>query len=181
MEKITFKTIWHEAGISGLVLAAICSAYFVINTYAGQSDAAWLKGITFVAEVAKIWACIYLMRLYMTRFKAEYPGATHKDVFRLGLWMGVLSGIILAAVNMIYYTWNPEVVRTAMDTAIAALPQAPDRNTLDIIEKMEGNFPQIAFVSNLLYCTLWAVILPAILAPGIANGNPFENEESDEQ
>lgn len=179
-KKITFKTIWHEAGISGLVLAAVCSAEFIANNALTAVQSTWASLLAFALQVAKIVVCIKLMHLYMTRFKASYPGASRSDLYRLGLTAGVLSGLVIAALSMAYYMWNPEIIRTAIDTVLEAMPSALDRNTVSAIEVMEANFPQIAFFSVFIYCSLWALILPAILAPRIAGSNPFA-EENDEQ
>ncbi len=184
-KKITFRTIWHEAGISGLVLAAVCSAEFLANNALATMQATWASILAFIVQLAKIAVCIKLMHLYMTRFKISHGGASRSDLYRFGLTAGVLSALVIAALNMAYYMWNPEIVKTAIDTAVGAMASALDRNTVSALEAVEANFPQIAFFSVFIYCSLWALILPAILAPGIISSNPFDEEpdgqDTDEQ
>lgn len=176
--KITFKTIWHEAGISALVLAAVCSAYFILEASLSGTEAAWAGILKTLAQIAKIAGVIVLMRSYMYRFKQEHPDAQRADVRKLGYVMGLLSGLVLSAVMMAFYMWHPEVISNAIDQVMATpqFSQMMDRNALDAIEKIEGMFPQLVFTSNLIYCAIWAFVLPAILAPKIVSDNPFDEE-----
>lgn len=177
-EKIGIKTIWHEAGISALVLSAICCAYFLINNWINASDGAmWKSLLTFFLDAAKIFGCIYFMRLFMYRFKQDYPDADRSDLRRLGFMIGILSGFIYSALTMAYLLWNPETTQAAMDTVITAMGQSMDRNALNAIDSMMDKLPQITFISNFIYCILWAWILPAILAPRIISDNPFDDDK----
>lgn len=119
------------------------------------------------------------MRMFMYRFKEAHGNVTRADLRKLGYTIGILSGIVLSAAMMAYYQWNPEVIRTAMDTAIGAMSQNLDRNSLAVLETMENNFPQLIFFSNLFYCTLWAFALSAILASKLIGNNPFESDEEE--
>lgn len=177
-EKIRIKTIWHEAGISALILSAICCAYFLINNFLeGTNTAMWKQMLSFVLDAAKIFACIYFMRLFMYRFKQDYPGADRSDLRRLGFMIGILSGFIYSALTMAYLLWNPETTQAAIDTVISSMGQSMDRNTLNVMDSVLDKLPQITFISNFIYCTLWAWILPAILAPRIISDNPFDDDK----
>lgn len=181
--KITFKTIWHESGISALVLAALCIAYFLLETQLVKVGAGWAGIVKTILQIGKIVGCIWLMRFFMYRFKNAHKGIDRRTLRHYGYTVGILSGIVLSAVVMAYYQWNPDVVRNAIDTTVASMSQALDRNALDAIEGVENNFPRIVFFSNAFYCALWAVILSAILATKLIGDNPFEedSEEDDDQ
>lgn len=178
--KISFKTIWHEAGISALVLTAVCVAQFLLEASLSGSGATWAAVLNTAAKVAKIFLCVYLVRLYMYRFHKEYTEAERGDVRRLGTTICLLSAAILSAVMMAYYMWHPEIFTQAMDSVMPQIASKMDRNSLDALEKIESNFPQITFISNFIYCAIWAYILPAILAPRIVSSNPFDEEDDDE-
>lgn len=180
-EKVSFKTIWHEAGVSALVLAAVCMAYQLVSQFLSTAGGgALLSLLSTLLLAAKIFACVALVRLYMYRFKQNNPQASRTDVRRLGTTIGVLSGFVLSALLMAYYMWNPETLQQAMDTAMQTLSQTMDRNQMDMLEKMMENLPQIAFFSNFFYCCIWAWVLPAILAPRIVSDNPFDDDEEDD-
>lgn len=178
-ERITFKTIWHESGISALILAALCIAYFLIEAALANYGATWAGIVKTLLQIGKIYGCIVLMRLFMYRFKEAHANVSRADLRKLGYTIGILSGIILSAVMMAYYQWNPDVISTALDTAIGAMSQNLDRNSLDMLESMEENFPQMIFFSNLFYCCLWAFALSAILASKLIGNNPFESDEEE--
>ena len=52
-----------------------------------------------------------------------------------------------------------------------------DSNSLAMLEKMEGSYPQISFFSNLIYCFLFGTVLSAILSRDIPSRDPFSNTE----
>lgn len=177
-EKINFRVFWHEAGIKALVLAAICIAYFLIEATLSGVGTTWAGLLKTALQVLKIYACIVLLRRFMYDFKQAYPKAQRVDLRKYGYMVGLLSALVISAAMMAYYQWHPELISQAMDAAVSALPQM-DRNTIEAMEMMENNFPQIIFFSNLVYCTLCGVVFSSIIASRLISSNPFEESEEE--
>lgn len=173
--------MWHEAGINALVLTAICIAYTLINNALAAYQSVWIGLLTFLLEAGKIFGCIYFMRLFMYRFKENHKAATRTEVRRYGTIIGLLSGLLFSALTMIYLIWNPESTQEAINSAMAALEDQMDRNSLIVMDTIIEYLPQITFVSNFIYCALWAYILPSILAPKLVSDNPFDSDEEDDE
>lgn len=170
---IDFKTIWHSAGIPGVVLAAVSTAYLLINFQLTQHPFTGSTVLVFCLDLAKIVACIWLMYRFLTKFKEDYEEATVFDVKRLGKWIALLSALIFAALSMALNMMHPELVEEAFDTLLQTAGDNLDRNSLDAMEKMQNYYPQIVFVSQFIYCSLFGWILSAILARKVAPVNPF--------
>lgn len=180
-EKIEFKTIWHESGVSALVLAAVCVGYFLLSNAVSGTSKIWLLLLVFLLEIAKIVFCIVYVKRCMTGFKAAHPSARRRDVYRLGMMVGLISGLIIAAASMAYYQFNPQVISDTFNTMLSAMPQGLDRNALNMIESMEQAFPRLAFFSQFIYCAIWAFVLPAFIAPSVVSDNPFDNDDDDDE
>jgi len=181
-EKIEFKTIWRAASLGGIVLAAVSIAYMLFNYKMAEAEASlWTKALTFILDLAKIVACIWLMRSFMWRFKRDFPDASKQDVRRVGTWTALLSALIFAAANMMFFTLNPEMIDQAFDSIIASTKGALDHNTLTGLDAVKADFPKYIFVSQLIYCFLFGWVLSGILAPRIVPDNPFMEESKQEE
>lgn len=180
-EKVSFKNIWHTAGIAGLVLASISIAYLLAEHGLSLHKNTLTTIITGTLQVAKIAACIIVLRAYMRKFKADFPLASRKDVRRMGTMTALLSALIFAAASMAFYTYHPDVVSQAIEMAKSAYGSLLDANAKQALEMMEANFPKIIFGYTLVYCFLFGWILSAILAPKVAAADNFEEEDEDEE
>lgn len=184
-ERIGFKTIWHSAAIPGLVLAAVSTSYLLISqglaSHPGILTSVASGVLASVAStllnIVKIVACIWLMKYYMTRFHKEEHGSDTKDLKRFGTMVALLSALVFSACSMAYYMWNPEIISEAIDTIMQSSGQALDRNAMNALDNIKENAPRIIFFSQLLYCFLFGWILSGILAPRIANPNPFAEDK----
>ena len=47
--------------------------------------------------------------------------------------------------------------------------------TLETIEQIMPKMPTIMFFSNLIYCTLFGIIVTAFVSKNTASSNPFKN------
>lgn len=172
-----FKTIWHAAGVPGIVLAAVCTAYMLANYYIGKADFSLSGAVIFLLDLAKIVACIYLMYLFMSRFHENYPDAGRNDVRRMGKWVGILSALVFSAAMMAFYKIHPEVVTEAIDTFLDTYGDDLDTNAMNALEQFGNNFQNIFFISNFLYCSIFGWVLSAILSIRIVPDNPFAGDE----
>lgn len=176
-ERIGFKTIWHSAAIPGLVLAAVSTAYMLISQGLASHPGVLTSVASTALNIVKIVACIWLMRYYMTRFYREENGAGTKDLRRFGTMTALLSALVFSACSMAYYMWNPEIISEAIDEFIKATGQSLDRNAMTVLDTFKENAPRLIFFSQLIYCFLFGWILSGILAPRIANPNPFAEDK----
>jgi hypothetical protein len=56
-----------------------------------------------------------------------------------------------------------------------------DSNTLAQTEKMLDNMSSITFFSNLIYCSIYGILLSGILSRMIPSKDPFAGYKPDEQ
>lgn len=177
-EKIEFKAIWRAASLGGIVLAAVSIAYMLFNYKVSGSEApSALTILSFVLDLVKIVACIWLMRYFMWRFKQDFPEASKQDVRRVGTWIALLSAIIFAAANMMYFTINPEMIEETFNTILSSAKDALDHNAIASLDALKLNFPKYIFISQLIYCFLFGWVLSSILAPRIVPDNPFAEDD----
>lgn len=179
----TFKDLFHQAGIAGLVLTPLCVVEFLFSNATVGSEQAWMGIVGTLLKIVKIAGCIWILRYYMAQFKAAYPGSTRAQVRLMGVFSGFLSALILGALSMAYYEWHPEIVRETMDAFYQIYQQMNmlTKEVKDVLRMFEANFPHIMFWSELIRCTLIGWIFSAILASRIAPSNPFEGETQSEE
>jgi len=173
------KDLWESAGVAGLVLGLVSIAYLAIGQLLSfETESVGLSVLTnvlaFVLWIAKFAGCILLMKYFMTKFCAAYPGAGNQDSFKFGVCAALLSALIYSAAYFAFVSFiNPEMISEAMDMAMSSYSSMLDSNSLAMLENMKGNFPKIVFFSNLIYCFLFGTILSAILSRNIPSKDPF--------
>lgn len=172
--KISFKDLFHEAGIAGVVLTSVTLAYMLISTLVA-SIAPNLVILIDLLNILKIVACLWVLRYYMDKFHRNRPESTRSQVRRMGTFTGFLSGLILSAVVMAVIEWNPQEVKQAMDIAYQqiATQNMLTKDVRESLEWAENNISQLTFWANLAKCTLIGWVFSAIFAPRIVPSNPF--------
>lgn len=178
MEKrISRKDLWDGAGKAGLILGLVSSAYVLISMLLsklnGSTGMALLSTVlAFLLWALKFGGCIYLMKLFMTRFAAAHPGCDNSDTFRFGMVTAFLSALIFSAFDMAYLTWlAPDTMSQAIETVTEAYGSMLPAESIEAMQEM--NFGQISFFTNLIYCFLFGTVLSAILSRNIPSRNPF--------
>ena len=188
--RIPRKDLWDSAGKAGLVLGLVSSAYVIITYFlaklSGSTGTALLVTLlSFLLWAAKFGGCIYLMKLFMTKFAAAHPGLDNSDTFRFGMVTALLSALVFSAFDMAFVTWvAPDTFSKAIETAQESYGSLLPAESLEAMEEM--NFGLISFFTNLIYCFLFGTVLSAILSRNIPSRNPFadfrQNDNSpDEQ
>lgn len=165
------KSMWNEAGVAGLALGAVSSAYMYLGGISGTV-------LTMVLWFVKFAACIYLMRFFMLKYSNNNPDTGHSEVFRFGTLVALLSALIYAAFSLAYLMYiNPESLSEAMDSAMEMYESFLDSNSLESIEEMLPKLPTISFWTNLFYCWIFGTVLAAIFSRNIPSDNPFDGIE----
>lgn len=175
--RIPRKDLWDAAGKAGLVLGLVSSVYVVItyllSKLSGSTGTALLVTVlNFLLWAAKFGGCIYLMKLFMTKYAAAHPGLDNSDTFRFGMVTALLSALIFAAFDLAYVTWiAPDTYAQAIETAAEAYGNILPAESIEAMQEI--NMGQVSFFTNLIYCFLFGTVLSAILSRNIPSRNPF--------
>ena len=179
------KNMWNAAGTAGLALGAVSSAYlFAGQALSGGLDQAvfWQQIVAFALWSAKFVGCIWLMKIFMTKFAKDNEGIDNKTVFRMGALTALLSALMFSGIslaNMLYI--SAEYYDTVYQTLAQQMSATLDSNSLSMLERVIDNMPQIIFFYNLSYCFLFGTALSAILSRNIPAKDPFADYKPDEQ
>lgn len=175
-EEPSTAEIMNRAGIAGLALGAVSTAYMFIVQYLPhliQSPVA-VSIISALLWIAKFGGCIYLMAWFMTSLARGDSGVEHRHTLRLGLWASVFSALIFSAASLANTLFiNPEEISQAFDQALGMYAQSLDSNSLAAIENVKDSMPVITFFSNFFYCVIYGSILSSILSRNIPKSDPF--------
>jgi hypothetical protein len=169
MESNTKKYFWNHAGTAGILLGLISSTVMFIGQYFStvQMSNFWaltLSGILWLAETV---GCVGLMYIFMKKFTLEYPEAEAKQIFRLGSAIAFLSATVYATVTFANIAYiSADYYSAQFDLALQQLSSSLDSNSRSLIESAVANMPQIAFVSNLIYCTIFGTVISSIITRG---------------
>ncbi len=178
------KNMWNGAAAAGLALAAASAAYlFLSQLITGAEKVSVLMSLLQgLLWILKFGGCIWLMMFFMKKFAAENPEAGNRDTLRFGTVASLLSAILYAAASFANVAFI-SADKFAEQTEILMQQMAPmmDSNTMTVMDAYMENLPQITFVSNLIYCFLFGLILSAILSRNIPKRNPFADYTPDEQ
>lgn len=182
MEQI-HKNLWNSAAKAGLALGLVSSVYLFVNQWVTLIDAPVISGLlSFVLWAVKFGGCIWLMMFFMKKLVKDFPQAQNSSTFRFGCLTAVLSSLIYAAVSFANYEFLfPDYMSGQMDAMMQQMAPMMDSNTLAQTEKMLDNMSSITFFSNLIYCSIYGILLSGILSRMIPSKDPFAGYKPDEQ
>lgn len=171
------KTLWNEAGKTGLVFGLFSSACLLLK------EGAALTGSTFLVQAAAIilWAveffgCILLMKKYMLDLRDKYDDVTLVDTYRYGRRIGLLSGLILASVDAVLIMQLPQdTVADVVNELSTAVTQQLGSNYEGEIGRVVDRLPVYTFIFQWLYCFLYGSLLSAIMSRYIFMQNYFQD------
>ena len=175
--------MWQDAGMAGLVLGLISTAYLFLGQFISglESSSLWLTVLSTILWAAKFGGCIWFMMYFMKRFVKQIPEADNSTTFRFGMLTAALSALVYAAASFANISFIAADM-IAEQTKLMMEQMAPmlDSNSISRMEKFMDNLPQVTFFSNLIYCFLFGTVLSFILSRNIPSRNPFANKTSDE-
>ena len=183
-QNVIQKNMWNTAGKAGLFLGLASTAYLFITQFMGQVGMpALLSSILgFGLWAAKFVGCIWLMKIFMKKFVSENSSASNSDTFKLGMAMALLSALVYAAFAFANVAFiSPGLFEEQMNVVMQQMAPMMDSNTQSLMETYMENLPQITFISNLIYCSLFGIVLSFILSRGIPSKDPFAEYKPDEQ
>ena len=178
------KILWNSAGRAGLVLGGISIAYLLL---AWVLSLAHLTGILAGLVSALLWivkfaGCLYLMYWFMKQYR-DRNSADRGELFKFGVIVAVCSALLYAAFYLAYVLFiAPDTFSDALAQAMENYSSMLDSNALATMEQMEDKLPQYGFFGNLIYCSLFGIILAAIYSGSLCKEDPFRNDKPvDEQ
>ena len=118
----------------------------------------------------------------MKQFAAENSEVTNSGTFRLGMIMALLSALVYSAFAFANVAFiSPELFESQMDLVMQQMAPMMDSNTQSMMETYMENLPQITFISNLMYCFIYGMILSFIISRNIPSKDPFAEYKPEEQ
>ena len=178
-ENITTGILLNKAGIAGIVLGLVSTAYIFISTGIASITSPVLNTLlTILLWTVKFVLCIWLMIFFMKRLAKSYDNVTNSTTFKFGTTVAACSALIFAAASLANVTIiNPDLISRQMEAVVQILGSKADSNTLAALGDMEESMPGIVFFSNLFYCFRYGVVLSLILSRRIPSNDPFANLE----
>ena len=179
------KNMWNAAGVAGLALGAVSSAYLFASQFiAGNLSEAvlWQQVIAIALWAIKIIACVWLMRFFMAKFASENSLTDRKTIFRMGMATAFLSALMFSAIylaNILYI--SADFYDQVLQTAIQQMTPTLDSNSMSVIEKVIDMLPQVLFFYYLTYCFLFGTVLSLIISRSIPTQENLPESQTDEQ
>lgn len=184
MEQNTIRSNrWNEAARYGLIFGGISSAYIYMDRLLVLLGLTGTFGslLSFVLWAAKFVGCIKLMKYAMRKFSQDNPSAERSDIFRLGRNIAVLSALVFStfAVADIMYI-STEYYQAAYTTIITEMSKTLPAQNVEEMKNMLVDLPKYTFIGNLIYCSLYGIVLSFILSRNIPSQNPFINNTEEQ-
>lgn len=165
----------NESGKSGLILAAVAVAYFVLTFLLGKTNLSGFasSALSLVLWAIKFWLCIHLLVKFL-RTEAGRNGKDRSRTFRFGMMVSLCSALVYAAAYLFFVIFiAPDTFSTIFDTM--AQTSSFTSEQMDQMANMESSMPAISFFVNLIWCWLFGTIVSAIASGNICgSSNPFE-------
>lgn len=178
------KSLWRIAGTEGMKLGLISAAYMFATLLLEKTGMPVLLNslLSFVLWVAKFAGCILLMKIAMVKFAKTDSKITNRDTFMMGMATALLSAFVFSVISYVNVAFiSADLFAEQFDKLMQQMAPMMDSNTQSMIETYMERLPQITFISNLIYCFLYGMILSFILSRNIPSKDPFAEYKPDEQ
>ena len=164
---------WSLAAKDGLILAAVT---VVISTLTFLTKNGFLNGLLWLV---KLVGSIWVLRVLMHRYGQDHPD---ESTFGYGAIVCVLSAVVCAVWSFVEYQFLfPGAVAEAFEQMYSQIGQMGSmmpENFTDIMLKMEDNYAQINCISTFIWCSVFGLLVSAILARSSGAGKRvFTDEE----
>ena len=191
---ITGKAVWTEAMKYGAILGVITIVLDLIphlwspsmsdisqgiSARAAVSSALTSSVITMVYSLIKMAVCIWLMVIFTKKLVAAYDNVTSSESFRFGMFVALLSALIVSASALIQYKlMDPTVIKDAVEQiSIQQGNNMPAGYTESIADMVQSMMPFMVLLITFLKCALIGILAALIISRSIPGRtrNPFEN------
>ncbi|MGN0188765.1 MAG: hypothetical protein ACI395_04545, partial [Candidatus Cryptobacteroides sp.] len=100
-ETITTGILLNKAGIAGVILGLVSTAYIFLSMGISAISSPVLNTLlTIVVWTVKFVLCIWLMMYFMKRLAGSYDGVTNSSTFKFGAVTAGCSALIYAAASL---------------------------------------------------------------------------------
>lgn len=169
--------MWNQAAVAGLSLGGVSIAYMLLTYLLGLlPEGAAFNVLTSVLNlllwVGKLVGCILLLRFFIRKYASSDIEASHSKSFKFGALVAFLSALVYSAAYMGYCMLNLDQITEVAVATLNSLPGATQQ-MYDMVDSMMPKMPTMGFFMNLGWCTLYGVIVSAILSQKIPDDNPF--------
>lgn len=173
----TSGILWNKAAKNGIILGMFTAACRILTQTLAMSEAsvgtALVNGLIWIVQFA---GCILLMRFFMQRLVLQHDGTDNRTTARYGIMLALTSAVIFSAAMLFDIMFiTPELVDRQMDLYYQLYGPHLDSNTRDVLDRMEGIYPQIMFFSTLIYSFLYGTVLSLVLSRYIPKKDPFSS------
>lgn len=190
---ITGKAVWTEAMKYGAILGLITIVLDLIPHLWAPSVSDISQGIsskavsaaltssviTMVYALIKMAACIWLMVIFTKKLVAAYDNVTSSESFRFGMFVALLSALIVSASALIQYKMmDPTVIKDAVEQiSIQQGNNMPMGYTESITDMVQSMIPFMVLLITFLKCAVIGILAALIISRSIPGRtrNPFEN------
>lgn len=166
---------WKSAATDGLILSAITIVYLLVTNLL-PSGAKWSSFVTIPLWIAKfggcIWLLYWLMRLYSTKFET----ITYRSSFAYGTLVSLFSAIVCSCWQ--YFSMTVLFSKSTdnmMEQVISVMGTQYTEEQMEAVMPLLENLPQISLFANLVYFTLFGLMVSAIAANYTKKVNPFND------
>lgn len=162
------KNKWSVAALDGLLLALITIIATLIQAVFTPGTA-----VSILLWIVKFGGSIGLLYYFINEYSKEHELFTYKDGLNFGFITCLLSSVICACYLFLHYAVIfPDSITATLEQASQAMgssnPQASE-----MLAKFENYFPQISFISSLIYNTLFGLLASSIIANYTKKGSIF--------
>ncbi len=170
METINKRLINSEATGAALLFGLISGGYDLLSPLLPKLPSALGNILSIVLWAAKLVGCIALMNYFMKRLRSRYEDVDRSSLLHYGTLIALYSAIITAVCS---YVSTQYIYPNMISDSLQMLESYVDSNTRTALSEVEGRFPIISLVSNLIWCFLYGWALSGILSARIASADMF--------
>ena len=166
---------WKSAATDGLILSAITIVYLLVTNLL-PAGAKWSSFVTIPLWIAKFGGCIWLLYWLMRLYSMKFETVTYKSSFAYGTLVSLFSAIVCSCWQ--YFSMTvlfSKSTDSMMAQVISAMSSQYTEEQMEAIMPVLDNLPQISLFANLVYFTLFGLIVSAITANYTKKVNPFND------
>ena len=159
---------WSVAATYGIILALVTILYSVATTVVELPSA-----VTIILWIIKFSLSIWLVYYFIKEYSKQFETFTYKQGFNFGLILCFLSSIICAAYMFMHFAFLfPDATNAQMEL-IAQNMESSNPEGSEALTKIMPHLPKIIFAFFLIYCTLFGMLVSAIVANYTKKGDIF--------
>ncbi len=168
------NSLWSLAAKNGMILSLITIVIELLKTVVTMKPI-WSTLLSLV----KLGLIIYLLYYFMKKYAQDKDYVSYSESFRYGFFLTFCSAIVCTLFYLVLYlVIAPDIIETAMDTFSSVMGNQSFNFDFDM-DQLSSVLPTAIGFSQLITCTLWGLVLSAIVANFTKKGDIFSTNSSD--